>query len=173
MGRGIAYQWPFFMLYEENVFWEPNLSELSEEERDNLSDDRYDELKSESLSTGDGEWDEMSFEDFRGEVADLFKADIPTKKRWIANETYIFAENDKLEIGIDHSGGGPCLFVKPKTYQLRNGDEQEYSIAKVVNRAFNKLIKRYRGMEWSVPTSAWTSVEIEQYGPMRNREVSV
>lgn len=170
MGRGIAYQHPFFMLFDQNVFWSPY------GDTEDMTPEQYEEHKSQSMSTGDGEWDEEAQSDFREEVAKALGAEV-IAKRWTDREAYIFAESDRLEVGIDNGGGGPCVFVQPKTYEVwrkidgKGGGyvEQEYSIARIVNRGFNKLCRQWKNM-WSVPTSAWTSMEIEQYSPLRERK---
>lgn len=135
MGRGIAYPYPHFMLYEADYFQ----LQFGDE-----NDPQY-------------EFDDSLFKDFINDIKTAFNAyDFNASN---GRESDYIAANDYLRIGIDSSGGGPCIFVEPK----EDEDENEYDIQEEVKAAFNKLIKQYHKGFFSEATSAWTSRELEVY----------
>jgi hypothetical protein len=128
MGRGSMYQYEHFMLIDdEKVFYMDN-----------------------------GEWDTMAYMDFIDEVSKAFKADKLNEMTYVDREAYVFAETDRLEIGIDNGGGYPALFLLPKEYETSSGRVKQYVINADAKRGFTKLIKMYPGV-FRYPTSAWTS----------------
>lgn len=156
MGRGIAYQYDHFMLFEESNFIMYPV-----------------DLNDEIIEGAEGEWDEDLFEDFLKEVAQTFSTSAEKRKHyeWVDRESYIFAETDRLKIGIDSGGGSPCIFVIPKSYYLF-GDyrkEKHYVIDRDVIKAFNKLIDSYgkdnlgQSCMFRYPSSAWTSYGLTGY----------
>lgn len=157
MGRGIAYQYHHFMLFDEQKFFQ-----YPEDDDGN------------AIEGTEGEWDDYSFNEFKKEIAQAFGTTAEKSRfyEWIDREAYIFAETDRLKIGIDGGGGGPCLFVIPKTYHPF-GDywkgEKEYVVDREVIRAFNKLIDSWGNNEqgfstmFRYPSSAWTSYALTGY----------
>ena len=75
MGRGSMYQYEHFMLIDDEMFYMDN-----------------------------GEWDTMAYMDFLDEVSKAFKADKLNEMMYVNKEAYVFAETDRLEIGIDNGG---------------------------------------------------------------------
>jgi len=153
MGRGIAYPYDFFMLYEEDSF-----RTINEDESENIEDDI-------EVVHALVEWDDFAFEDFLKQAATALRADQMTRTEYKGRESYYFAESNTVKVGIDHSGGGPCIFVTPKAY-LRGNDEIDYSIKRQVNLGFNRLCKMYGPDMFSLASSAWTSSPIKKYHPM-------
>lgn len=99
--------------------------------------------------------DPDSWDDFLYEVTSAFGA-WKVRRKWVDNHAYLFAETDRLSIGIDNGGGCACLFVLPKTYQHNfSNEEVEYKIWREVEAGFNKLLNLYSGLffYW---TTAWT-----------------
>jgi len=142
MGRGIAYQWPFFMLYDEDIF--------------QIFDDDEEEY----------EWDADAWKMFKEEVVSAFDGAISHSKNCSTREAYYIGYTDKVNIGIDNSGGCPCIFVTPQEYEDENDDMAEYTPEEIdaeVRKAFNSLIKTYGPNFFSSATSAWTSVSLEKY----------
>lgn len=153
MGRGIFYSHDYFMLFkEEDFFYFPSLLDKNGEELD-------------EPDMENGEWDESQFDDFKSTVATSLKADLLDKTIYVDREAYFFAESDKFSIGIDHSGGCPCLFVEAKEYDLWNSPytSKAYKIGKEVQIGFNKLIKYYGKQSFSTPTSGYTSELLSKY----------
>lgn len=151
MGRGSMYNWPYFMLFDEDLFvfpaCDPETGEVDE--------------------SGPTEWDHEYFEYFKARAASAFKADRVDPERWIDRETYIFAETDRLELGIDWSGGMPCIFARPKTYEVLRFHgpkqvfvERDYQIDRVVQRAFNLLLSEF---DFYFPSTPWTSYRLQRY----------
>jgi hypothetical protein len=141
MGRGVAYRYDYFMLIDEDYF----LIQVGENEYEN---------------------DEWAWKCFKDRVLDLFKANKISrmKESWYGpSEASYFGETDRLIIGIDYSGGMPCLFVEPKEWEDRWGNLKPYKIRKEVDRTFNRLVKEYEGLFY-YPTSAWTTVKLKGYG---------
>lgn len=137
MGRGIAYPHQYHVIVDEYKL---------------LGDEEEYFIRRE-------EWDM-----FLEEVIAAFGAtEIDTK--WVDRESYLFAETDRFYIGCDGGGGGPCIYLKPKTY----GDVPYYEEGKPYNlrldaiRGFNKLIRMYGNILYYW-TTAWTG---SPYGPTR------
>jgi|SRR5579875_561137 len=106
------------------------------------------------------EWDEWLFNEMKKQVLHLFKTD--SCNEYQDRESVFIGDTDRLKIGLDFSGGMPCLFVKPKEYETVN-HVKEYKIRKEVDRIFKRLIKEYPGL-WHYPTSAWATVRLKGYG---------
>ncbi len=165
MGRGSLYRYEHYMLFDSNEHFGYEAISCHCCEYQEVF---YGYNESPNMCPNCGkklnvsyEFDNFFYEDFKAHVALLTKADKIAK--WIDREAYIFAETEKMEIGIDTSGGLTALFVKPKTYFHNfSEEEKEYTIHKIVKKAFNNLIKEYKDMFRS-PTSAWTSEHITQY----------
>lgn len=133
MGRGSAYQHKYHMLIDDDEFFF-----LPEGEKES-------------------EFDEEAWGDFLAEIVVAFNAWELSNEKWLDREKRIYAETDRLSIGIDSSGGSPCVFVEPKTYTRQVwGDEFEYKIWREVERGFNKLLALYPGI-FRYWTTAWTS----------------
>lgn len=138
MGRGIAYPYEHFLIIEEDDF--------------QIHDDDNNVI----------DFDEMAFTDFQEQAAKCFKAELLKKEDYSnRRESYIFAEHDKFNMGIDYSGGSPCIFLEPKEYE--KGDYfYEYKIDRFAVPGFNKLINLY-GQTLTKATSPWTSETIQHY----------
>lgn len=96
------------------------------------------------------------WKDFLYKVTSAFGA-CRARGKWVGSHAYLFAETDRLSIGIDNGGDCSCLFVLPKTYQHNfSNEEVEYKIWRDVETGFNKLFNLYPGLffYW---TTAWTS----------------
>lgn len=141
MGRGVAYPYEYFMLYDDQFFvFQP---------------------ENEGKPVGDPEWDEDDYGEFKREIAEAFGAWMLGRPDWQGNETNIFAETSRLRIGIDSSGGGPCLFVVPRCYEHTfTREEIPYVIDREVVRGFNRMVNTYPNL-WSRATGPWTSENIE------------
>lgn len=152
MGRGSAYSYEHFMLYDDEEFMAYPYK----------VDNEGNEI--EELDYSSGEWDDLAYDEFKEVSAKYFNADILHEKQWVNNESYYFAENNRFYLGIDASGGFPCIFVQPKEYSLWNNPYtyKEYKINKEVVKGFNRLIKQYEGL-FRYPSSAWTSYVLQQY----------
>lgn len=87
------------------------------------------------------QWDDYLYENFIDDIKEVFKLD-PTKAKSYREVSYL-GETQKLFVGIDGTGGLPCIFVEPQTYIHISGNEKEYKIKKEVCKKFNKLIKMY------------------------------
>jgi len=108
-------------------------------------------------------------DEFLESVANAFGTSHEKSGNYIGRNLQIIAETDRLEVGIDSSGGIPCIFAQPKTYVPWNAfgllNEKEYNIRRDVIKAFSHLIKLYNGYGkklnddpmFRYPTSAWTS----------------
>lgn len=150
MGRGIAYSYQYFMLFDyDHKYFKLQPEDVSEVS-DGLSDD--------------GEFFEGYLDDFLHDIAGAFGTELEQHPSWIGREARIIAETDRLQVGIDSSGGLPCIFVQPKTYVPWNStdpfNEKDYNIRRDVTKAFTALIKLYSGQKdpmFRYPTSAWTS----------------
>jgi hypothetical protein len=158
MGRGIAYGYDHFMLFEENCFFSyPYDAETDQED-----------------TSAEPIWCDDSYADFKERIAEAFGTTVDDRKHWewVSNEACVFTDTERLKIGIDSSGGSPCLFVIPKTYYLF-GDhwkgEKDYVIDREVIKAFNKLIDMYskntlgQSNMFRYPSSAWTSYGLTGY----------
>lgn len=152
MGRGILYSYDHFMLFNEEEFmmYPPKLDENGYE--------------TDEVDYNLGEWDEFAFEDFKATAAQCFNADMINEK-YVSREAYYFAENDRLYIGVDFSGGSPCIFVEPKEYCVWNSSStyKRYNITRDAVKGFNKLIKYYGTSFFRLPSSSWTSCSIQKY----------
>ncbi len=161
MGRGIAYQYPHHVLVD--------YYELTQQ----MADDDVTPLEPEDFDqdriTDDREW-------FKQEVADAFGAfnDIDISD---GREAHLFAETDRLYIGVDHSGadGAPCIYLKAKTWETTrwstdgmfryyNTTEHDYNINRDAERGFNRLIKDFGNL-----IEYWTSgYTASAYGPQKD-----
>lgn len=113
-------------------------------------------------NTSPGQYDQQGFDIFLSEIAKVFGLELFSRYDYTGNESYIFASDDRLNIGVDRSGGMPCIWVKPETYL--NGDvDVPYRIDRRVQIAFNKLIKDYQPDFFRFPTTAWTSSPLTTY----------
>lgn len=136
MGRGIGYNYDHFILYDDDMF--------------NLYDGETKEFV---------EWDEWAFEDFKRTINLCFNAESCKK---YDGDKHFFGENDRLMIGIDSSGGLPCVFLEPKWYSA-GSKEKEYNIDRDAKAGFNRLLKEYPTADFRLPSSAWTSYRISKY----------
>ena len=143
MGRGSAYQYNYFMLIDEEIL-------LGEEDTSDLRD----------------EWD--AFVLYVTEVMKLFPYD-----KVIGRESYYIGQTDDYLVGVDHSGGFPCIFAEPHYVDDESEDyeyahDQKYEdylerIAEDVSEKFNFLINAYPQGSFRYPTSAWTSQVLTQF----------
>ena len=116
MGRGIAYPHNFYMLYDEDYF---NIDNGDDEE---------------------SEFDDFAFDNFKRNVMEALKLspkyDLLTgSAAYHGRESSFFAGDQNLKVGIDISGGGPCIFVEAQWYYNNAGDEKQYKIDRRVVRA--------------------------------------
>jgi hypothetical protein len=161
MGRGSSYPHNHFMLFDNDSDDFMRYPELEDEHGNGTGEYNY---------TGEPIFDEMLYEDFKCEVAVAFGTEKESRPiRWLDPEMHIFAETDRLKIGVDWSGGLPCIFALPKNYVPWNSydscNEKEYNIDRDVEKAFSKLIKIYNGKGkrlfknplFRYPTSGYTS----------------
>lgn len=161
MGRGIAYQYDHHIIVD---FYELT-QQMDDDDTKPLDSEDYDQDRV------DDDW-----EHFKQQVADAFGAsnDIEIYKE---NEVYLYAETDRLYIGVDRSGadGSPCIFLEAKMWTTtritREGGftyyhdtEHEYKIDRDAERGFNRLIKSYGNLieYW---TTGYTAAA---YGPKKD-----
>lgn len=157
MGAGIAYQYKWWVLVDEDALWSP--------------DDLEDEDKALYAEHPEAFYDNRrdAWEDFKDHAAYCFGA-TRIKDNWQVcsdRDAWAFAETDRLYLCINNGGGAPCLFLQPKTWQQWRVDpyysegsweDVAYNLNADAKRGFNKLIKSYRGCNpIRMATSAWTS----------------
>lgn len=155
MGRGSAYPHQYFMLFD----YDHDIFKL---QPDDVED-------AESVASEEAEFYEGYYNVFLQDVAAAFGTDLEESPTWISREMKIIAENDRVQEGIDSSGGLPCIFVQAKTYVPWNAvdpyNEKEYNIRRDVTKGFSTLIKLYnrqgkrlyKDPMFCYPTSAWTA----------------
>lgn len=165
MGRGHAYRYDHFMLFDTDDF--------------SFCTQYSDELDKCQNCTGyceDGEFefDDFAFLDFKNTVAKVFGFEMLKSTEYAGRESYYFAEDHRMKLGIDSGGGTPCLFVEPKEYSYLAGRghntlrEGTYLIERTVREKFNKLCDEYPTL-FSIPTSAWTSIHISRYSSVMTK----
>jgi hypothetical protein len=145
MGRGIAYRYQHFMLFDNSMF---SMDET-------YAEDMFEEFKENILEAFqlDTKWDKLE-----GKNTHVY-----LNGDW-QREAYYIAGDDHLRVGIDTGGDGPCLFVEARKYNHNlSGEEKEYLIRNRVKKAFNKLIKGNPAGFFSYPTSAWTAQPLLEY----------
>lgn len=160
MGRGVAYPHSHHVIVDYYA-----LTEQLDDNGNDVEPDEYDQDQSAD------DWNH-----FKEQVMLCFGAwEIYHKSE--GRERYLFAETDRLYIGIDYSGAdsAPCIYLKPKTWETtrtkRNGmwmyydvTEHEYNINRDAERGFNKLIKLYGNL-----IEYWTSgYTTSTYGPQKD-----
>lgn len=133
-----------------------------------LIDDTYPSFYSEAESDELREFDPWLWENFLNLAAECFDAyrwDVPVQDYFpYHRDIYLFADTDRLVLGINFSGGLPALFVHPKTYTHISGVEKEYLIRKYVIQGFNALIKALDSNEILRHSSgSWMSYPASKY----------
>lgn len=108
------------------------------------------------------EFDDEAWEMFKEDICNKLDATCMSTPKHLANDVYIFGEHEHFEVGCDRSGGSPCIFVRPLTYE-DGDDEVTYQIDNRVKAGFNKLLAEYVKGTFSYPTSAWTSMVLTEY----------
>lgn len=147
MPRGIGYGYDDYMLVRPEI----------EVEADRGDDEDVDD----ALSYEYDDW----WANFKAEVRDIFKAD--TISEWTAREAHLFAETDRMKIGIDSGGDCPCIFIQPKEFFPfgdENRDPEQYAVKKIVTRGFNRLLKSHAEGTFGVSLSWLHGKVITKYG---------
>jgi len=150
MGRGHGYGYEHMILIDVDKYFYDELHYV-------------DEHGNEHSKPGTYEWRDDLWDMFLADSSRAFNAERMLRPQHLGRDIHCFADNDKLMLCIDHGGGMPCLFIKPKLWHDRWGNERaEYIIDKDANRGFNKLITEYPGL-FQHATSAWTSQLATKY----------
>lgn len=179
MGRGIAYPHRHKMLFDEEHFT-TETGVQGEDGEYYYSSDGEDWIQAcifqgiEPPQFPETEHDHESYEAFKGSIIEKF--DLDCKQEWLGNETYLMGKASvavgefscSFGIGIDSSGGGPCVFARMDTEYtdaeiLENG-EADKAFDEAVTKGFNELIDLYPNI-WSYPTGSYTSESIDKYPP--------
>ncbi len=165
MGRGIAYKYEHFLLYDDSEFI---LSCGGIENCVRVEDKDIEKCDGECY----GEFDEQGFRYFKEEILKAFDAS-PVSKDSYHNfglrDSYIFGETTYSLIGIAYSGDSPCIFSVSRLSEDEYEESEEEEAFEIIEghqaettEAFRKIIiGDYAGM-YRVATSAWTSRKAEE-----------
>ena len=134
MGRGSAYPYQFFMLF------------------DDVDDDP---------EIGDTTWEQI--ESFLRQWAPGWAVTGRQRTLTPHRDIYTVLDCPKMWVGLDGSGGLPCVVAIPKDWENRqNGTDGLYNITRDVTRLFNRLIQS-TAIDYRKPSTAWTSYSIRKY----------